>query len=164
LGVVSINFANFEQSQIWVFAAVGAIPETAARMIHAKTGSAACTELIAQIIGKRTDWSPVPIDLVRHFVNASRVLVGNRNILMHSVMTDGWQGKAALYRTSKKGERQMLSATVEQIRAVADDLVTYFYFGHALANRIAILNQPQSSEGAVHPPWPDKPPLPIPLE
>jgi hypothetical protein len=129
LGVVSINFANFERAQTWVFAAVSGVPEETARMIHARVNATACVDLTKQIIARRTNWPSEAADHVAHFTTASRTLVANRNLLMHSVMTDGWQGKAALYRTSRKGERQMLSASLDQIRAVADNLVAYFNFG-----------------------------------
>jgi hypothetical protein len=163
LGVVSINFANFERTQIWMLAAVGAMPEEAARMVHARVGATTCMELTKQIIAKRINWPGEPIDRVNHFIAASRILITNRNLLMHSVMTEGWQGNAALYRTSRKGEPQMLSASLEQIRSVPDDLVAYFNFGWMLANRIAVvfLNASLQVGDAVVHAWPDKPPLPV---
>lgn len=166
LGVVSINFANFERAQIWIFASVSAMPEEGARMVHARIGAQGCNDLISLMIARRTDWPSEPVDLVRHFVTASRILITNRNLLMHSVMTAGWEGKAALYRTGRQGQRLMLSASSEQIRAVADNLLVYFEFGWMLANRIAIevLKIPAETGVADMRAWPDKPPLPNPLE
>jgi hypothetical protein len=166
LGVVSINFANFESAQIWVFAAVGAMPEDGARMVHARIGAKGCADLTKQIITKRTDWPSEPLALANHCAAASKILIDNWNLLMHSVITEGWQGKAALYRTGRKGERQMTSASLEQIQSVADRLVAYFDFGWKLADRIAVelLNVPQQSGSAAVQAWPEKPPLPIRLE
>jgi hypothetical protein len=84
---------------------------------------------------------------------------------MHSVLVQGGDEKANLYRTSRKGEPVMLQASLAQIRQIADDLVTYFNFGLALANGIATeiwKADRQAGMLAFHG-WPDKPSLPKPL-
>ena len=57
---------------------------------------------------------------------------------MHSVVTEGTNSMSNLHRTTKRGEMQMVEATVNQICAVADDLHRYFSFARALANCIAV--------------------------
>jgi hypothetical protein len=156
-----VNFANFERAVTWVFAAVSWLSEDCARMTHSKLGTFHCVALIDQMIAKR-NWPSEATERVYHFTSAARVLISNRNLLMHSVVVDGWGEKANLYRTNRRGEPQMVQASLEQIRAVADDLVEYFNFGLVLANCIAtkIWKADQQAGMLVIQEWPDTPNMP----
>ena len=63
--------------------------------------------LIEQMLDKR-GWTSEADDPIRHFLAAGRVLIENRNLLMHSVVVHGGDEKSHLYRTSRKGEPLML--------------------------------------------------------
>lgn len=164
LGVVSVNFANFERAVTWVFAAVAQKSEDDARLIHARVGTTACIVKIEEASRNRA-WSGVVNERVRHFVAGTRTLILNRNLLMHSVVIAGPNNNSTLYRTGKRGDRQMVQATTDQIRAVADDLHLYFNFALALANCIAVkVDHADRQAGTiVFHDWPDEPPMPTPL-
>jgi hypothetical protein len=148
LGVVSVNFANFERAITWVFAAVSQRPEAEAREIHARKGTSECVKKIEQASRER-GWSGIVDGRVRHFIAATRTLIDNRNLLMHSIVVG-----ETLYKTSRGGDRQMLDATTAQIRAVADDLHRYFSFGRLLAKCIA------TKVDQAHHDWPYEPRAP----
>ena len=162
LGVVSVNFANFERALTWVFAAVSQKPEKEARQIHARDGITNCIGKIEQSSRVR-GWSGPPNEQVRHFITAARILVQNRNLLMHSVVVSDLNNNATLYKTHKKsGDTEMVRATTAQIRAVADDLHRYFSFARHLANCIAVkVDEADRKAGAVAQiDWTEPPPLP----
>jgi hypothetical protein len=171
LGVVSINYARFERAVTWVFAAVSGMSEEYAAIIMARSNASDRAQLIRQMIAK-PDWpkdasdSEIAIDLIRHFLKAADILVKNRNFLVHSNMIHGTKDRAALYSTSKKGSTILVERTCDEIRQVADDLNTYFYFGLALANSIAVkVRHADLAAGVVvfHA-WPEKPILPNPFQ
>jgi hypothetical protein len=93
------------------------------------------------------------------------VLIKNRNLLMHSVVIHGVNDSSTLYRTTRRGERQMVQATTAQIRAVADDLQRYFDFALALANCIAVKVDGTDRQAGtiVFLDWPEAPSDPAPL-
>ncbi len=163
LGVVSVNFANFERAMAWVLAAVAPMSEEDAGTIL-RTNTKACARRIESEAHVRA-WSGTVDDLVRHFVRATNTLIENRNLLMHSVVTAGPNSMSNLYRTTKGGEMQTVEATTDQIRAVADDLHRYFSFARTLANCIAVkVDGADWKAGTfVSLDWPDKPRLPVPL-
>lgn len=161
LGVASFNFANFERSVTWAFAAVARKSEDDARLLQLRDGTTACISKIGEASHRR-GWSGTVENHVRHFVAAARTLIENRNLLMHSVVIAGPANTCTLYRTGKRGEREMLRATTEQIRGVADGLYDYFYFALALANCIAVkIDGADRQAGTiVFADLPDTPPMP----
>jgi hypothetical protein len=161
LGVVSVNFANFERSVTWVFAAVARKSEDDARLLQLKDGTTASISKIEEASQRRA-WSGTVEDCVHHFVAAARTLIENRNLLMHSVVIAGPNNTCTFYRTGKRGEREMVQATTEQIRSVADALYDYFNFALALANCIAVKVDGADRQAGtiVFADWPDAPPMP----
>lgn len=158
LGVLSINFANFERAITWVFGAITGKPETEARRIHARDGTSKYVKKLEQAWRERRS-SGVPDDRVHHFIAATETLIKNRNLLMHSMMVED-----TLYKTTFDGERIMLQATTTQIRTIADDLHRYFSHGRYLAKCIVNMDQrkPYSTTVKNHH-WPSNPPAPKPL-
>jgi hypothetical protein len=71
LGVVSMNFANFERAITWVFAAVSKTSEQEARENHARVGVKNCIDMVEQASRAR-GWTGEAEKLVRHFVAAAR--------------------------------------------------------------------------------------------
>jgi hypothetical protein len=140
------------------------MPEDEARVLHIQAGTTRCVARIEWASSERA-WIGLPEALVRHFVAASRILIQNRNLLMHSVVIEGVNNNATLYRTDRRGERQMVQATTDQIRAVADDLHDYFGFGLALANCIAVKVDGADRQAGtiVFHDWPQEPLMPAPL-
>ncbi|MBZ0216478.1 MAG: hypothetical protein K8F25_07995, partial [Fimbriimonadaceae bacterium] len=94
LGVVSVNFANFERSLVWMLAAVTGSTEEYARLIHAKYNVNSTLTLIDLSL-KNPPWKNAEGDhaeavaLIRHFTTAADGLAKNRNLLLHSVVLDG---------------------------------------------------------------------------
>jgi hypothetical protein len=99
---------------------------------------------------------------VKHYLVAMRILIENRNILVHSNMIRGTDNEPAIYSTGRNGDITMFQGSLELIRKVADDLNDYFDFGLQVANMIAT-----EQNGAARQPgmlgfheWPELPPLP----
>lgn len=165
LGVVSVNFANFERAVTWVFAAVSKKVEKEARQIHAREGIANCIMKIKEGSDAR-GWSGPAEEQVRHFAAAARILVQNRNLLIHSVVVSDTNDTANLYRTQRTGDTEMVQATTAQIRAIADDLHRYFSFARRLANCIAVkVDEVDRNAGVIAQiEWVEPPPMPKPLK
>jgi hypothetical protein len=162
LGVVSINYARFERTHVWVLAAVASLSETQASIICARTNATDKVKLIETFI-PHTAWPPEALSSIKHYLKAMDVLIKNRNVLIHSNMIRGADNKAAIYSTTRQGNTNLFQATLEEIRKVADDLDAYFYYGMNLANKIAS----DIHSAAVQPGmivfhnWPGPLPLPI---
>jgi hypothetical protein len=165
LGVVSVNFARFEYAFTWMFTVVSGIHEDFARMTLARVGLLACSQLLGSMIEKR-EWPDGAKELVRYFLKATKTLAENRNKLLHSNLIPGWEKDVTLYQVSRQGTMNQLQMSVGEIRQVADDLERYFIFAQTLANAVAInvLRMDQKAGFFAPFPWPDKPPLPIPLQ
>lgn len=163
LGVVSVNYARFERSITWVFAAVTAQSEEYAAVIMARTNAVERGRLIRQFLDM-ANWSEEPLaeDLVVHFTQAADILTKNRNFLVHSNLVHAMDNRTGFYAMSKRGNLMQAEASLDEIRQVADDLNSYFYFGMKLANTVAVRIHKLDLEAGtvVFHTWPDKPPLP----
>jgi len=165
LGVVSVNFARFEYAFTWLLTVVSGLHEDFARITLARVGLLTSTQLLDSMIEKK-DWPDGAIELIRYFLKATKILAENRNTLLHSNLIQGWEKDATLYHVSRQGTMIQLQMSVDQIRQVADDLEQYFIFAQTVANAVAVnVSQAGQQEAALFAPfpWPDKPPLPIPL-
>jgi hypothetical protein len=162
LGVVSINYARFERTNVWVLAAVASMTELQASVVCARTNSADRVKLI-ETFAPQTEWPPEALASIKHYLKAMNILIQSRNALIHSNMIRGTDNRAAIYSTTKQGKTHLFQATLEEIRRVADDLDAYFYYGMHLANKIAF----DAHFGAAQPgtmvfhEWPTEIPLPI---
>jgi hypothetical protein len=136
LGVVSINYARFERTHVWMLAAVANMREDQATIIAARTNASERGRLIETFFGRR-EWPPETAAAIKHYLKAMDVLIQSRNVLIHSNMVRGTESRTAIYSLSKQGRHNLFQATLEEIRAVADGLETYFNFGLGLANYIA---------------------------
>lgn len=136
LGVVSINYARFERTHVWMLAAVANMKEDQASIINARTNPSARVEFIRTFMERR-EWPAEALAAISHYLRAISILNQSRNVLMHSNMIRGTDNRTAFYSMSRQGKTNLFQATLEEIRQVADDLNTYFYFGLNLANYIA---------------------------
>jgi hypothetical protein len=136
LGVVSINYARFERTHVWMLAAVANMKEDQAAIITARTNASERVKLIETFFERR-EWPPEVAAAIKHYLKAMGVLIQSRNVLIHSNMVRGTENRTAIYSLSRQGRHTLFQATLEEIRAVADDLEAYFNFGHFLANYIA---------------------------
>jgi hypothetical protein len=166
LGVVSVNFARFEYAFTWLFSVVSGLHEDFARITLARVGLLTCSQLLGSMIEKK-DWPDGATELIRYFLKATKILVENRNTLLHSNLIQGWEKDATLYHVSRQGTMIQLQMSVDQIRQVADDLERYFIFAQTVANAVAV-NVSQAAQreaGLFGPfPWPNKLPLPTPIQ
>jgi hypothetical protein len=162
LGVVSINYARFERTHVWMLAAVANMAEDQAAIITARTSSSERAKLIETFFDRR-EWPSETATAIRHYLRAMGVLIQSRNVLIHSNMVRGTENRTAIYSLSKKGRHSVFQATLEEIRAVADGLETYFNFGLSLANYIATEIHDMAREAGmfVVSQVPALPPLPV---
>jgi hypothetical protein len=136
LGVVSINYARFELTHVWMLAAVANLQERQAAVISARTNPSDRVRLIETFMA-HTVWPEDAAAAVKHYLKAMGILTANRNLLVHSNMVEAWQNKTAIYSVSRQGNTSVIQSSLEQVRQVADDLNEYFDFGHKLSNYIA---------------------------
>jgi len=161
LGVVSINYTRFERTNVWMLAAVANMSEMQAAILTPRVNNTDRAKVI-EIFLSRASFPDHIVVHVKHYVAAMRILVENRNILVHSNMIRGMDNEPAIYSTSRKGDITMFQGSLELIRKVADDLNDYFNYGLQVANMIAT-----EKNGAARQPgmvvfheWPELPPLP----
>ena len=114
LGVVSINYARFERTHVWMLAAVANMKEDQAAIITARART------IIETFFERREWPPETAAAIKHYLKAMGVLTQSRNVLIHSNMVRGTENRTAIYSLSKQGRHNLFQATLEEIRAVAD--------------------------------------------
>ena len=136
LGVVSINYARFELTHVWMPAAVANLKERQAAVISARTNPSDRVRLIETFMSQ-VDWPEDAAAATKHYLKAMGILTTNRNLLVHSNMVEAWQNRTAIYSISRQGNTSVIQSSLEEIRQVADDLNEYFDFGHKLSNYIA---------------------------
>ncbi len=136
LGVVSINYARFERTHVWMLAAIANMTEDQATIVTARTNASERTKLIETFFDRR-EWPSETAAAIKHYLKAMGVLIQSRNMLIHSNMVRGTENRTAIYSLSKQGRHSLFQATLDEIRAVADGLETYFNFGLGVANYIA---------------------------
>lgn len=177
LGVASIKYAELEEIFALIFAVATDTPGWLATMIHAKSGSEACVQLINQVLPPENIIGP-PIRAVaeiRYFLKGFETCKDNRDHLMHSAMFhQSADDHAILYKTSKRGKSIITLQPLPKMRQVADDMRAYLEYGRALVNAISV-RRPEA--WPVFPvalfPWPNRPapphkvdyssgPLPVP--
>src|ERR1044071_6718589 len=82
LGVVSINYARFERTHVWMLAAVANMKEDQAAIIVARTNASERAKLIETFFN-RHEWPAEAAAAIKHYLKAMGVLVQNRNVLIH---------------------------------------------------------------------------------
>src|SRR2546423_9968547 len=88
LGVVSINYARFERTHVWMLAAVANMREDQATIIAARTNASERARLIETFFERR-EWPPETAAAIKHYLKAMDVLIQSRNVLIHSNMVRG---------------------------------------------------------------------------
>lgn len=161
LGVVSINYARFERTHVWMTAAVANMKEAHAAVICARINASDRVKLIEAYLGQR-EWPQEALAAIRHYLKAMDTLIKSRNVLVHSNMIRDTKDRAAIYSTTRLGTTNFFQASLEEIRRVADDLDVYFYFGLQTANVIATEIHHLAREAGMiaSDRWPDLPRLP----
>lgn len=162
LGVVSINYNRFERTHIWMLSAVANMSEAQAAVVTART-NASDREKLIDTFHKHRKWPDEASAAIKHYLNAMGLLIKNRNVLIHSNIIRGTNDQAAIFSTTREGTTNLFQGTLEEIRRVADDLNTYFYFELNLSNFIATeIHAMARAEGMlVVSECPALPPLPI---
>jgi hypothetical protein len=85
---------------------------------------------------------------------------------MHSNLIAGSEKAITLYKTGRDGKIALARPSLKELRQVADDMAALAWFATHLSTviRFKLLGyQPVAGDLALDT-WPDKPPLPIPLE
>jgi hypothetical protein len=90
-------------------------------------------------------------------MDALKILADNRNLLDHSNIFSGSDEPISLYKYDHDGNTIHTLVTAEELRQVADDMMTYYNYGLSFGNSIA----PDGTEGTiVSSRFPSQPPLP----
>jgi hypothetical protein len=101
IGVVSINFARFERAITWMLAATTGCEEIEAETILRPLPPAERLRRLKTAIEKKR-WPQVAHSLIDHFFDGAQVLVGNRNVLLHSNIIPDVNETARLFRTIER--------------------------------------------------------------
>jgi hypothetical protein len=137
LGVMNINYVRFERTHVWMLAATANLTEEQAAIFTSRTNPNERATFIDTFF-KRRQW-PEPVNAaIKHYIAAMRVLTENRNALIHGNIVTGWGNEPAIFSLSRRGEMVMFKSSLATIRQVADEAESYFQFGLALANYIAV--------------------------
>jgi hypothetical protein len=165
LGVVSVNYARLEFAVYMMFTTILGLEGGASARIMFKVTPEMRDKLMRESLATR-EWPPDVMDRCRHFVEAHKVCYENRNKLMHSNLLAMSPDAIILARTTRDGGTVLANPSLAELQRVADDMHTYFAYGTWLSNMInwEILGLKPRAGDSWHRSWPDKPPLPIPLE
>lgn len=166
LGVVSANYVKYEQCVLGMFIVIVGLDVVSGRSIMFKLGTDVREKLMREMI-LTWPWPEDTIELCNHFIDAHKIIVENRNKLMHSnIMYHGKNHDGMLYKTMRDGTYRFSMPSLVELRRVADDMQIYHNFGVQLATKLKadILKIPPLEGEVIFNTWPDKPPLPIPLQ
>jgi hypothetical protein len=173
LGVASVNYARLEFAFGGVFGNVVGLTNAETWEKLPRIRSNERITRIRKALNER-DWPQEAKEHIDYFIGAFKILVDNRNLLMHSNLISGVRDTIALYKYDLSGKTILAEVKPEELRRVADDMMTYFDYGLRLANVIAFKLLLGGSEGMTQlgfkvetralDVWPEKPPLPAKLE
>jgi hypothetical protein len=156
LGVASVNYARLEFAFSHVFAKVLGITNNNAWALLPKINNYERLRRMRDAL-QTLNWPADTKTRATHFMDAFKILADNRNLLDHSNMFSGTDTPISLYKYDRDGKTIHTVVTTEDLRQVADDMMTYFDYGLSFCNSIA----PDGSEGTiVSPKFPSQPPLP----
>jgi hypothetical protein len=166
LGVVSANCARFEFALHGMFTTILGVDGPLGARLMFKMSPEMRDRMMRELLPTK-EWPENVIDLSDHFIKAHKTLYENRNKLMHSnVVSFGSQRSPLFYKTNRDGRTVLSHPTINELRRVADDMMTYFDYGLHLSNKINfdLLGMRPLEGNRFYGTWPDKPPPPIPLE
>lgn len=164
LGVVSTNYARFEFAVYGMFSTLlGISADLGARLINKVTPEMR-DKLMREAL-PTNNWSEQVTELAQHFIIAHKTIYENRNKLMHSAVVPH-KDAIILYKTGRDGKTTAVNPTLAELRRVADETMLYYEFGMHLSNMISwnLRGGTPLPGDFAYGAWPDKPPLPIPLE
>jgi hypothetical protein len=156
LGVASVNYARLEFAFAAVFAKVLGFTNSQAWALLPKINNRERLRQMRDALQK-LNWPDDPKDRVTRFMEAFKILAGNRNLLDHSNIFAGVDTPTTLYKHGRDGKTIHTIVTLAELRQVADDMIQYFNYGLRLSNSIG----PTGAAGTLlHSTWPDQPPSP----
>ena len=156
LGVASVNYARLEFAFSHVFAKVLRITSNAAWALLPKINNYNRLRRMRDAL-QTLNWPADTKNRVTHFMDAFKILADNRNLLDHSNIFSGTAAPISLYKYDRDGNTIHTVVTTEDLRQVADDMMTYYNYGLRFGNSIA----PDGTEGTiVSSRFPSQPPLP----
>jgi hypothetical protein len=165
LGAVGVNYARLEFAVYGIFTAIlGLEPEVGRKLMY-KTSPEMRDRLMREMLPTR-QWPPNVIDLAEHFIEAHKTCYENRNKLAHSSLHAMSPDAIILVKAGRDGKGSLANPMLAELRQVADDINALFEYGLWLSNMInyELFGLKPLAGDDRHPSWPDKPPLPIPLE
>jgi hypothetical protein len=165
VGMVSVNYAQLEFAVYGMFSTILALQaETATRLVYKLTPEMR-DKMMREVLPTR-GWPEQVTDLAQHFIEGHKVCYENRNKLAHSNLFAMSADAIILAKTGRDGRTTLANPRLDELRQVADDMKTFFQYGLHLSNMInfEIMGLKPQAGGSWYRAWPDKPPLPIPLE
>jgi hypothetical protein len=165
IGVISTNYAQLEFAVYGMFTTILGLESEVSSRIMYKTSAEMRDKLMREMLPTR-DWPDNVKGLVQHFIEAYKICHENRNKLMHSNLFAMSRDAIMLSKIGRDGKTTLANPLLSELRQVADDMKTYFDYGLWLSNMInfEILGLKPQAGDRWYRSWPDKPPLPIPLE
>jgi len=165
LGVVGINYARLEYAVLGMFQVILGLDNIVSRRLMFKMSNEQRDKIMREML-PTWSWPENVHDLCWHFIKANKICYENRNLLMHSNLMSGSEKAIVLYQTRRDGKVALARPTLPQLHRVADDMNGLWLFATILAAKIRmdILGLKPLAGDFAPPAWPDKPPLPIPLE
>lgn len=163
VGVTATRFAELESVLRFIFGTVFQLSLDDSTILVSKMGNEAAVTLIRQKMESAPIQSFVK-DHVLHFLTGFGACKDARGHLMHSGLA--WAGGAdynVFYKTTKQGRTLVAAPTLEELRAVADDIVHYIDYGRMLGNAINNASEEPTIFPASMFPWPNKPSAPAKL-
>lgn len=165
LGIVSVNYAQLEFAVYGMLSVILGIQGEVASHLMFKFNPEMRDKLMREIL-PTCKWPIDAADRSLHFIEAHKICYENRNKLAHSNLHVLSPNAILLAKIGRNGKSTLANPLLSELRQVADDMHVYFQFGMWLSNMIKwdVLNWKPQEGDQWHRTWPDKPPLPIPLE
>jgi hypothetical protein len=118
-GVLIANFNTLEVILLGIFGIATKIPNDLTSAVFSKLDSEARSNLIKKALRERPAADGV-LDAVEGFLRAFEACARNRNLLAHSIQTNG-EG-SPLFKFTRKGRLEVYKPSLEEIRRIADEI------------------------------------------
>lgn len=165
LGVISVSYARLEYAVHAMFAILLHLNSIVSGHLMYKLTPEMRDKLMREML---TTWPwPENIhELCWHFITAHKICYENRNLLMHSNLIAGSEKATVLYKLRRDGKLSLARPSLKELQQVADDMQALGWFATRLSAmiRLKVLGEKPLPGDLAYDTWPDKPPLPKPLE
>jgi hypothetical protein len=132
IGLISIDYAKFEFALSGVLANVAGMTRDFTTILFPKISNDVRFRLVEEQLTVLA-WPIELKDCVAHFIQCGRIVVENRNFVMHSELTaDETRREILFYKQNKRGLTQSLTVTLETLKSVPREIMTVTSFGNSV--------------------------------